>query len=241
MKINFTALCNVSESELRGNERASRLLDLPEVGSIGNVSERLAVVGGGPSVVDYVDEIRSFPGEVWAINGAFHWCLSKGIDATFYTTDAKEVVSCMAQGATRAVLSYRCHPHTFAACDGRIEIYSGEHLGPSSATAAALVAIQRGHKRVTFYGCNSDYSDAAGAPNPSPLQHEGKMLVRANGQEFLTNPGLIMQAELLSEIIREAPHVFDERGGGLLSALVSDPEWFAVAASQSIHDALKVA
>lgn len=241
MKINFTAVCNTSESELRGNERASRLLDLPEVGSAGPVSERLAVVGGGPSIVQFADELKSFPGEIWAINGAFHWCLSKGIDATFYSIDAKPIVADMATGAKRAVLSYRCHPHTYAACDGHIEIYSGEHLGPSSATTAALAAIKRGHKRVTFYGCGSDYPDVTGGPTPSPHQYEGKMLVRANGQDFLTNPGLIMQAELLAEVIREAPVVFDERGGGLLAALVADPEWFAVAASQSIHDALKVA
>ena len=241
MKINFTAICNTSESELRGNERASRLLDLPEVGSIGNASERLAVVGGGPSVALFVDELKDFPGEVWAINSAFHWCLSKGIDATFYSIDAKEIVSCMAQGARRAVLSYRCHPLTFSACDGLIEVYSGPHFGPSSAATAPMVAVQRGHKRVTFYGCGSDYPDETGGPTPSPHQYEGKMLVRANGQDFLTNPGLIMQAELLAEVIREAPVVFDERGGGLLAALVADPEWFAVAASQSIHDALKVA
>jgi hypothetical protein len=240
VRINFTAVCNTSESDLRSNEAAARSLGLPEVGRT-VVSERLAVVGGGASVVECIDELRAFPGEVWAINGAFHWCLENGIDATFYSIDARRAIASMAEGAARAVLSVRCHPETFAAIDGPIEVYAGQHIGPSSAVTASLCAIQRGHRHVSFYGCDSCYTETVSAPKASPLGYTDRILVRADGSDFLTDPGLFMQAELLAEIVRSAPAVFDECSGGLLRALVADPEWDIIAASQSIHDKVKLA
>lgn len=240
MKITFTALCNADESALRRNEEACRFLQLPEVGS-SKVSDSLAVVGGGASVTRCVGELRAFDGEVWAVNGAFKWCKDRGIDATFYTVDALPIVSRMAAGARRAVLSHRCDPSTFSAVDGPIEVWSGEHLGPSSATTSTLCGVERGHKSITFYGCDSCYSTAADAPNPSPIDCKERIVVRVNGQEFLTNPGLIIQAEFLAEVIRTAPHVFKERSGGLLGALVACPEWEAVAATRSLYESLTAA
>jgi hypothetical protein len=48
----------------------------------------------------------------------------------------------------------------------------------------------------------------------------------------------LAQAELLAELIRSAPGVFCDRSGGLLSALVADPEYDIVAASKDIHEAI---
>lgn len=242
MKVKFTGISRFPESDLRRNEEATRLLKLPEVGTK-KVKDRLAIVGGSPSVVWYADEIRAFDGDILAVNGAFHWCRDNGIDAAFYSIDPHPVIAGMARGAMRAILSHRCDPSVFAELsDSDVEVYSGEHIGPSSATNATLLGILRGHKSVTFYGCacDLDADGIEGSPSPSPITHGGRMLVAADGREFMTDPGLMMQAETLAEIIRAAPEVFIERSDGLLGALVRNPDLDVLKVSRSVYDTLRI-
>jgi hypothetical protein len=234
VKIHFTAKCNTADEEIRRNEAINSRLALP---AIGPVSERLAVIGGGASIADRLDEIRRFDGERWAINGAFRWCSERGMESTFFSVDARPVVVPMAQGAKRAVLALRCDPALFAI--PHVEIADASDLiGPSSATTAPLVAIKRGHRHMTFFGCESCYSVRAG-PSPSPVDYQDRLLVRVGDAEFLTNPGLLMQAEMLAEIIRSAPHVFSEQSGGLLRALIACPDYDVIAATENVHRTIK--
>lgn len=240
MKITFTGQSRFSEDHLRRNEEATRLLNLPEVGSR-PCSERLAVVGGSPSVVRYLDEIRAFDGDILAVNSAFRWCLDNGIDAAFYSIDPHPIIATMVSGAKRAVLSHRCDPSVFEALKGAdIEVYSAEHIGPSSATNAAMLGVLRGHKSVTLFGVACDYEEIENAPKPSPITHPHRMIVLADGREFLTDPGLMMQAETLAEIIRAAPEVFIERSDGLLGALVRNPDLDVLKVSRSVYDTLRI-
>ena len=73
-KISFVAKCRVSDAVLEQHRKHSHGLGLPELGSK-PVATPLAVVGGGCSVIDDIEELQEFEGDIWAINGAFQWCL----------------------------------------------------------------------------------------------------------------------------------------------------------------------
>jgi hypothetical protein len=241
VKINFTPVCPVHSETIEQNERFAKSLGYPRLG----VAEtpRLAVIGGGPSINELVDEIRDFDGDIWAINGAFKWCYDRRIKASFFSIDPREKVRELCAGAEHAVLSMGCDRSVFLELrdywDASIEAVriggDGIASGPTTATAAPHIAALRGYKEVVFYGCESSYGELThaygGAENDFNF-----IKVLCNGHEFMTAPCMVMQVEMLSEMIREVPSVFKERSGGLLAAAVQSPEIDVLAVPRRMYD-----
>ena len=77
----FTALesqCVVSEEDCARNLKIALARGLPLCKEGSGRKDRLAVVAAGPSVPDFLDEIRQSD-VIWAVNGAYHYLLSEGI------------------------------------------------------------------------------------------------------------------------------------------------------------------
>jgi len=234
VKIDFTSDGCVSASDLARNEDYARRLGFPKMEPA--ASQRLAVVGGGPSVSDMVEELSAFDGEIWAINGAFGWCLKHGIDAAFFTIDPLPQSAAYGRGATRAVLATWCHPNTFDALAGAdISAVKPVAHGATTATAAPAIAVEAGYREITFYGCEGSFGETTHAYGNRGVGN--LMQVSCNGQEFLTTPDMMMQSEFLGELIREVT-CMKERSGGLLSAFVASPEIDVIAATPDIHKAV---
>jgi hypothetical protein len=243
VKINFTALCRVSDENIRRNEAIAETLGFPWLGKAGR--PRLAVIGGGPSIREKMGEIAAFDGDVWAINGAWGLLRDHGIEATFYTIDPSPEAVPLCVGAKKAVIATCCDPGMFDnLMDAELSVakigIDGLWNGPTSASTAPVIAIEMGYRELTFYGCESSFGDEVHAYT-NPIVQESRLLVACDGSNHLTNPGLFMQAEDLSELIRSAPSVFKEESGGLLRAMVNDPTPDMVAGSLSIHEGLKKA
>jgi len=234
VKINFTSVGCVPAADLERNEDYARQLGFPQMEPA--AVHRLAVVGGGPSIAGYIDELAGFDGEVWAINGAFRWCLSRGIDAAFFTIDPQPQAAAHARGASRAILATWCHPSTFDALYGAdISTVRPTLHGATSATAAPALAIEAGYRELVFYGCESSFGESTHVYGNRGV---GNLLkVSCNCHEFLTTPDMVMQAEFLGTLIRAAPR-FKERSGGLLAAFIASPDIDVIAATPMIHKVL---
>lgn len=194
----------------------------------------LAVVGGGPSINDRVADLRDHDGDVWAINGAWSWCRERMIPAYFYSADPRPGIADMCKGAL-AVLAAHCDPKTFAAARTAWKT-QGPNIGPSSACSTLGAAIRAGYRKVTYYGCESSWTE-----NTHAYQHEYDpdwLCVRVDGEEFLTNLHLLSQAGVLAEVLRAAPSVYSEKSGGMLRALIANPEWDAIYGAKSLVDTL---
>lgn len=233
MKLALYGECNVSWAERESNAISAQKRGLP-----GIKGPSLAVVGGGPSIWDHVETLRNFRGEIWAINGTIRWCRANGIDATLYSGDATDLVAAFAHD--KAILADVCHPKVFDACKN-VEVFrfSPTVPGPTSATTTLTTSIDAGYRRIVYFGCESSYEGKTHAYQDLKVEHLIK--VECNGQEFLTEPEFIMQAEILSAAIRTAPHVYSERSGGLLGAMVECGEWDAVAATRAFMATLRKA
>jgi hypothetical protein len=242
VKIAFTTVRAVSDEVVARNEAYAGSLGFPRLGKAGR--PRVAVIGGGPSVGTKIDELRAWDGDIWAINGAHQWLRSHGIDSTFFSIDALPAVAKSCEGARRAVLATCCDPSVFNSLSdaevSAVKIGPDFECGATSATTAPTIACEMGCREMSFFGCESNYGlnthVYCGA-----AQHGSMILVRCNGEEFLTAPPYFLQAEMLAAIIRAAPAVFKDKSGGLLSAMVADPDYDITAASQSVHDALRAA
>lgn len=240
MKINWTYVSEVPGDVLPAQSAYAHGRNIPPLGGR-PVKPDLAVVGGAPDLKDYLEELRAFPGEIWAINGAWRFLKSHGIESAFFTTDPHERVIELARGAAHAVLASQVHPGVWDVVQSAemFDLGFGEGQvvhGPSTATAAPHVALIRGHERVTFYGCSSSY--IGGKSHAYQSDGGSKLLITCGGETYLTDPRLFGQAEFLAAVIRAAPHIYLERSGGLLRALAQHEEYDVTAATRDIHQAI---
>lgn len=238
MKIVLKPLSPASNEELRQNEAHARSLGFPRLGAA--ETARLAVVGGGPSIIANVDQLRRFNGDVWAINGAWSWCRDNGVDARFFSLDPTEQVRSFCVGAREAMLALTCHPSVFASiADIEAVDLSDENFptGPTTASSAPSIALHRGYREILFFGCESSFEDKSHAYGD--FNRENLMKVSCDGVEFLTTVDLAMQAEHLGAIIRACPSVFVDRSGGLLGAYVRSPDIDVIAATRSLHGSVE--
>jgi hypothetical protein len=236
VKIEFTSIGCVPAADLERNEDYARRLGFPKWSQA--ASQRLAVVGGGPSIAGKAEELAAWDGDIWAINGAFQWCFRRGIDAVFFTIDPQPLVTELVGNVERAVLAMSCDPSLFdVLMNADVEAFKLGPAGATTATAAPIFAAEKGYRSVTFFGCESSYGESTHAYINHGRDLKSLMRVRCNGEEFLTTPDMMLQAEFLGGLIREAP-MFEERSGGLLSAFIASPEIDVIAATQCIHDGL---
>lgn len=223
MKIGFTPLWPLPADQVAANEQETERRGLPPLRAR-DVAPRLAVIGGGPSIADHVSAFRNWDGEIWAVNGAWRWCRQRGIEAVFFSTDALPGTARLATGAERAILAARCAPETFDALarGADVEVIPGDERytgGPTTACIAPVAALERGHRHVTFFGCESSYSQGTHAYPAHKAQ--ARMRVLCGGAEYETSPDMLMQADYLSAMICAAPSFLTEQSGGLLRAMVT--------------------
>lgn len=239
MKIDLVALGCVGNDVAERNIAYASSLGVPELSSADRRGLRLAVVGGGPSVKDHAKELRCWDGDVWAVNGAYRWCEDRGIDAAFFSVDSMPDLAPLIGWARRVYLASVCDPSAFdAAAKAARRVF---HIGPgkiltgaTSATAAAPLALHLDYREVVFFGCEGSYADGKTHAYRGGIQSPWRMLLLCGDRQIETDAGFLMQAEFLSAVIRAIPSVYSERSGGLLAALVAEPDYDVVACSKEL-------
>lgn len=225
----------------------------------------LIVLGGGHSITPLEDELRAFPGDIWACGSVFQWCRSRGIEATFFAVDPLPEVEAMTEGAENAIVAETVHPSVITALKAMgsnahlfelIETQDMVNHGTTAATCTPQLAIEVGYRDITYIGCESSITECLMRPddpaasiyyngtshaykNVSVVDDEWTIFLRVQvgDQAFITIPALLNQAEYLAKIIRVSP-IFKEKGGGLLGAMIKDLRFDITHGVQKLHDKL---
>lgn len=196
----------------------------------------VAVVGGGPSLLDRLDELREWPGDIWAINRTADWLQARGIDCAYFSVDPLVIPS----SVKRALVCSACHPQVLEGKDVLMfdlsEHGGGIVGGSTTATRAPTLAAFMGYPGVHFFGCDSSFQTFDHIDRHEAYPEE--LIVKANGRTFHTYPEFLMQAECLTDIIRLAPELFVNKSGGLLQAMMVDDQWEVVAVSDALKASL---
>ena len=244
-KIIFRTCSNVPPGTAERNIAYNKALGFSMVERAERHFLPLAVVGGGRSILQHEATLKSWGGDIWAINGAYGWCKERGIKATFFAIDAADGLEQFACGVESALIGSAVSPKVTDRLKGaRVSLFDvgvdGIMCGPTTATTAPCLSLFMGYQDTTFFGCESSWDGSAHAYSRAvdPDLIDNRLLVACNGGEYLTCSEYLMQAECLAAAIRTAPHVFKEESGGLLRALVADPEWDCIKATQHVHDSL---
>lgn len=122
-RADLDTICNTANEQLLANVRSSMARDLPWFDTAPEHDGHVCIVGGGPSVVDKLEELgwrQSLGQKIWALNGAAHYLYTQGIipDA-LVIADAREENKAFLPGAflpdftTRLYLASQCHPAVF--------------------------------------------------------------------------------------------------------------------------------
>jgi len=240
-QITFKALNNVSEAQIASNRQVNRGRGVPKVGTF-PVKPRLAIVGGGPDLGRFIDELRRFDGEIWAINGAYNWCKASGVDAVFYAIDPSFRLLPLVRIVHKAVLADTVHQAVFVNLGAKVAEIAW--TGPSdikhSTTAAAtapMIAAERGHNHVTFFGCQSSFT--ASTTHMYKNDKLSKIWIRCGGIEYISCPQFIMQAEFLAKLARGLPTGIEVKGRGFLSSLIEHGTFEVTHVARSINEGLK--
>lgn len=232
IQINFHGSPPVSDEDIAKQDQQNSQLGLTALNhapaKLTPHDRKLAVIGGGPSIIENEEKIRNWDGDRWAINGAYHWCVKRGIeDVTFIACDPHEIVASWADKVKRAIVTTRCNPKVFEVLaangadvktfrlDGPGKIISGS----STATVCPHLSALNGYKHVTFFGCESSHTPGQTHAYMREAREE-EMIVRCNGEDYYTAPDWLMQATELRYIMGIAPHAYFEESGGLLRAMV---------------------
>lgn len=244
VKIHWESTPNVSQDARDANAKVIEALGLPK--HLG--SGRLAVVGGGPSIRDHVEELRSWNGEIWAVNGAINWCTDHGINAWFYTADAMppDVWAYDLSRVKRASLAPDVSPKMIEHLQNigaEITLTGPIHSGPTSANATDYLSLELGYTNITYFGCEGSFADAvegadthaiSSAPIPDWL------IIEVGGEYFKTKHEFVSQAMMLANVIKAFPHIYSERSGGLLRAMIEHgPEYEVAMVANTLFAKLK--
>ena len=240
-QIIFKALNNVPDAQIESNRTVNRGRGIPKVGDF-PIKPRLAVVGGSHDLEDFVDELKCFDGEIWAINGAYAWCKSVGVCAIFYAIDPSVFLSPLVDDVHKAILADTVHQEVFDKLGSRVaEIaWTGPDAIKHSTTAAAtapMIAAERGHNHVTFYGCQSDFDIS----NTHVYKNDelANIWLRCGDVEYVSCPQFIMQAEFLAELARGLPNGIEVKGKGFLSTLIEQGSYEVTHVTRSMNDSLE--
>lgn len=240
-EFNIAGQLPVSAEKVEANAKHVKELGLKTYRSWRTDKTRLAVVGGGPSINTQVETLQNWDGDIWAINGAWKWCKDRGIKATFFACDPHPIVTQWCEGVETAILEQSCDPEAFKSV---ADVYTFD-AGPegitsyaSTASCAPHLAIRMNYRSVTFFGCESSYQFEASHAYMNEKREE-QIIVRCDGGDYLTAPDLFIQVVGLSNYIREVPEFLSESSGGLLRAMVNDPNFHIVWISQSLFEAMQ--
>jgi hypothetical protein len=247
MRIKFEALGCVSLETHFSNIEHAWSLKPKRVEKWG--SGPLAICGGGPSLKRNLDKLRDYS-EVWAVNGTAKWLCDQGINAVMFSVDPNYQPT---KGIKRAVLASCTHPNVLKSLKRRgadFRVYAltpdeGEPwcamVGPTSACRAPWVALRAGYTRFDFYGCEGSYEETASYADGRDYETEAKLVIKAGGRFYVTEPEFVMQCEFLAEFIREFPDHTQNHSMGLLQAMTDHPDdWEVVAFSKAVADAVGI-
>lgn len=251
-KIAFAGKMCVEHKVLERNMRHARKLGLeylkkPPAKEIAFHDRKLAVVGGGHSVSRNLYELRNWDGEIWAINGACTWLRNHGIESTLFTIDPLPVLAEKCAGAKKAIISTRCDPALFKALEGahvRIFDVAQDRAGGFLSSCGSVLTVpdlatDLGFKDIHFFGCEGSFEGDTHLYMNDP--QDFRFVVSCGGKEYMTLPELYVLTVEVAKLLKAFSNNFHDRSGGLLGALIQNPEHDIVKVSRRLLEGLKEA
>lgn len=245
--IHLDSRCVVNDEGCAINLKSALARGLPSCTPQPERAGRLAVVGAGPSVRDYLTELKDYD-EVWAVNGAYEYLLEQQIVPHGFV--ALDPLPGLADYVKRPhpdtvhYISIMCDPSVFDALDGyqvmtwipaqdasNVVFPVGSYLLPGGTTALSrtpALAKLMGWQDVTIFGADCSFDDSSRYVYPHGKFKEDSIAdvvpVMCNDEgPFYSEEALLKQASQLGVLAQTKAIKLSFRCGGLLDAFLRSP------------------
>lgn len=240
----LTSVCVVDVEGRKSNLASVLARGLPVVDRLPERDGPLAIVASGPSVREHLDELKTWPGEVWAINGAYDYLLDQGIvPQGFFALDPLAGLVDYVQRPNKATtffLASTCDASVFDALkDHDVKLFhpAADDMqypdgwviggGTTALTRVPYLGILRGFREIVLFGADSSYD---GRPycyewGRYPLDiNVPTMWVEINDEgPFETEIGLLKQVSQMGVLHDKFKGKLKFRCGGLMAAFLRAP------------------
>lgn len=219
------AVCNTAQEKLLENVRKACRRNVPWFEPADEHDKHVAILGGGPSLVDKIEEIQwrqSIGQDVWVLNNAHVALAGTGIKFDRQVLlDAQPAMAKMITDANGYFVASQCDPGVFGALYGRcvtlfhVNSPGMEFLGQEKERLAYLVgggttvgmnalalAFLLGYRKIHLYGFDSCYRDGAHHAYAQPLNDAEHATEAVYGDKtYLCAPWMVGQAREFLELV----------------------------------------
>ncbi len=240
-KIELELFCNVVTEKLLANVTANLQSAVPTILFAAEHDKHAVIIGGGASLIDSLDEIRTrdFLGQViFSLNNSAKYLTETGIHPDYQViVDARPENVDFVHPTALKLLASQCDPCLFkqahplvnmwhAQIDGLAEILEDTpHTiiggGTTVGLSAMCLAYAMGFRKLHLYGYDSSHSeDKRGHAYEQPLNATDQLVeVAAYGKWFTCSITMAKQAELFSALcynLSELGVIITVHGNGLI-------------------------
>lgn len=246
MIVEIESCCVVEPEGCARNLQGSLARNLPKCEQQPERNGQLAIVGSGPSVRDYLSDLRGWPGEIWAVNGAYNYLLGEGIiPQGFMAVDPLPGLAEYLQDPRRETTFYvsaLCDPSVFDALrEHNVKLWfpvqdsvkyppglwmvSG---GTTALTRSPFLAHMLGWRDLTYFGADSSFDKSKYCYTDGTYLEDSKDPINwvktPNGEgPFPTTLCLLKQASQFGSIQPHFKGKMTFKCGGLLDAFLRSP------------------
>lgn len=243
--IPILVVCNTSDDVLERNVRINSARDLKWLQAAKPHDCIAVMIGGGPSIVDYVDKIRDLKAQgavVFAMNAASQWARGKGIPVNYQViSDAKEETSTLVDsGAMAHLFASQVNPKTMEAVanpivwhleTGEIEkqfpesrVKRGGYVltggGAATGNCAMCVVYAMGYRNVHVFGFDSSHKGTKSHAYSQPMNDLIPTVdVEWAGRTYTCSVAMKAQAEkfqITAQALKQEGCKIEVYGDGLL-------------------------
>lgn len=242
-RIGLTPICATPDNQIKTNVR--RAGKYPRVEWAVLKYPVCAVVGGGPSVMDYLDELRAWQGDVFAINDTGKYLSDNGIASTIISVDGTRIPFRIGPLVKGAIFATRVHRIQFSQLKGLpIRVFDmaeedrakGVEGGPTSICRTPHLLLRMGYAGIAYFGMDGSFlGDMTHISGKSLSAHENMVIVRAGGKDYVTHGGFLLQHQWMLEAFRRHSQFLYNASGGLFRAMLENPDtWEVVAVAEDL-------
>jgi uncharacterized Rossmann fold enzyme/SAM-dependent methyltransferase len=242
--MDIETVCNTSDDILFAHVEANSRREIPWVKSVEAHDGHAVIVGGGPSVLDWLHEIRyrkSVGQTIFALNGAAKLLHDNGIEADHQViVDAREHNAAFLGYARHHLLASQVHPSLLDKAKG-ITLWHQEYPqdmarfdaclpanqpahtliggGTTVGLSAMVLAYALGYRKLHLYGYDSSNREGATHAYLQSDPQRVECIATVAGRKFRTSLAMAKQAELfpqLADSLIDLGCLITIRGDGLL-------------------------
>jgi hypothetical protein len=243
VRLNLTPICATPDNQIKINVRRASKYPRVEWGALRYPI--CAVVGGGPSVLDHIETLKIWNGDVFAINDTGKFLSDNGIPCYVISVDGTRVpfrIGPLVKGALFATRVHRCQFKQFK--DLPIRVFDmaeedkvlGVEGGATTVCRTPHLLLRMGYAGVCYFGFDGSFADDfTHVSGHSDSARDNMVIVRARGRDYVTHAGFILQHEYMLYVMKRHSELLHNASGGLFQAMFEDPDgWEVVAVAEDL-------